>query len=110
MKHAIATSKTSGNKFNFRYDVFTEGRNTMHSCEIEVAGDWRSADVMVNGDELHGICDWILDGNRYDVKFIVSETEDTKRMVSYSKEDSAQYAAEKQAKKEASINQETYLG
>lgn len=105
MKSATATSKTSGNIFSFRYDVFTEGRETMHSCEIYVAGAWRSADVIVMGEELHGISQWPYN----EIKFIVSQTEDTIRMVSYEKEDAAQYAAEKAAKAEAAINQETFL-
>ena len=109
MKNSIATSKTSGNKFPFRYQVFAEGRNTMHSCEIEVAGEWRSADVAVMGEEVHGICEFFAGGQRNDVKFIVSPTEDTARMVEYAKEDAAQYAAEKAARRNAEINQETHI-
>lgn len=110
MATSTATSKTSGSKFGFRYQVFSTGRNTMHSCQIEVGGDWRSADVMVMGEDLHGTCEWMEGSQRCEVKFVVSETEDTKRMVGYAKEDAAQYVAEKQVKKEASTNQETYIG
>lgn len=109
MKNTTAISKTSGNHFHFRYDVFTEGRETMHSCEIEVSGAWRSASVMVMGEEMQGISEWLVNGRRNEVKFIVSPTEDTIRMVSYAKEDAAQYSAERAAKAEAAINQETLI-
>lgn len=82
----------------------------MHSCEIEVGGVWRPADVMVVGEELHGIANWYDNGQKNDIRFVVTENEDTRRMIAYSKKDSADAAAEKEAKRNAAANQETFLG
>jgi hypothetical protein len=110
MKNGIATSIATGTNFSFRYEVFEHGRKTMHSCEIQVAGEWRPACVVVMDEELHGFAEWISGNTRCDVKFIVSPNEDTAQMVEYAKKDAAQYAAEKSAKRQAEINQETFLG